>query len=261
MFLEVLGLARRQTMMVVLPCLVSSGVGAMVFTGLGEWTGLEIGALSIPNLGSAQLVAVDIVWAIPVAAVVAVGTWGVFNLGQRTARLASTHTMAITVAAGLLTGCLAAVYAVVTGHSPADVALSGQATLATLGADPGKWTTGALMLLLVCKGLAYGLCLGAFRGGAVFPAVFLGATIGVLANELAPGIGIVPGLAIGMAAGAAATGLPVTSVVLVVLLLGDAATELMPIIILGTVTALVIEEFLRTSTSRPSETTTAEATP
>ncbi len=69
--------------------------------------------------------------------------------------------MSITVAAGLLTGCLAAVYAMVTGHSPADVALSGQATLATLGADPGKWDDrGPKMLLLVCKGLAYGLCLG-----------------------------------------------------------------------------------------------------
>lgn len=59
-----------------------------------------------------------------------------------------------------------------------------------------------------------------------------------------PSIGTVSGLAIGMAAGVAVTGLPVTSVVLVVLLLGDAATSQMPVIILAAVTALVVEEML-----------------
>ena len=43
MFVEVVGLARRQAMLLLLPCLVSSGVGALVFTGLGDWTGLSIG--------------------------------------------------------------------------------------------------------------------------------------------------------------------------------------------------------------------------
>lgn len=155
MFLEVVGLARRQTMLVVLPCLVSSGVGALVFTGLGGWTGLEIGALAIPDLEPARLQVADVLWALPVAAVVAVATWGVFVIGRRTAGLANSRTMATTVAAGLVAGCSATAYAVVTGHSPADVALSGQATLATLATHPEEWTTGALVLLLVCKGLAY----------------------------------------------------------------------------------------------------------
>ena len=145
MFLEVLGLARRQTMMVILPCLVSSGVGAMVFTGLGKWTGLEIGALSHPRPRYRRN------WWRPTSS----GRsrwppWSRSGHGASSAsaseqhELARTHTMAITVGAGLLTGCLAAVYALVTGHSPAEVALSGQATLATLGVDPesgrrGRW--------------------------------------------------------------------------------------------------------------------------
>ncbi|MGH8827451.1 MAG: chloride channel protein [Jiangellaceae bacterium] len=253
MFLEVVGLARRQTMLVVLPCLVSSGVGALVFTGLGDWTGLEIGALTIPDLEPARLVVADLVWALPVAAVVAVATWGVFVIGRRTASLASSRTMATTVVVGLLAGCSAAVYAVVTGHSPAEVALSGQATLATLATHPGEWSAGALALLLVCKGLAYAVCLGAFRGGPVFPAVFLGAAFGVLASMLVPSIGTVPGLAIGMAAGVAAvTRLPVTTVVLVVLLLGDAVTNEMPVIILAAVTALIVEEMLTSRRSKPA---------
>lgn len=253
MFLEVVGLARRQTMLVVLPCLVSSGVGALVFTGLGNWTGLEIGALTIPDLEPAHLVFADLAWALPVGAVVAVATWGIFVIGRKTASLASSRTMATSVVVGLLAGCSAAVYAVVTGHSPAEVALSGQAALETLATDPGDWSAGALALLLVCKGFAYALCLGAFRGGPVFPAVFLGAACGVLADMLVPSIGTVPGLAIGMAAGVAAvTRLPVTSVVLVVLLLGDAAINEMPVIILAAVTALIVEEMLTSRRAKPA---------
>lgn len=244
MFLEVVGLARRQTMLIVLPCLVASGVGALVFTGLGDWTGLEIGALAIPDLEPARLEIAGLMWALPLAAVVAVATWGIFVVGRKTASLASSRTMVTTVVVGLLAGCSATVYAVVTGHSSAEVALSGQATLATLATDPGGWSTGALVMLLACKGLAYALCLGVFRGGPVFPAIFLGAAFGVLASTLVPSIGTVPGLAIGMAAGVAVTRLPVTSIVLVVLLLGDAATNQMPVIILAAVTALIVEEML-----------------
>jgi MFS superfamily sulfate permease-like transporter len=53
-----------------------------------------------------------------------------------------------------------------------------------------------------------------------------------------------------MAAGAAVTGLPVTSVLMVVLLLGDAAAHQMPVVILATVTAFVVEELLSARTGR-----------
>ena len=243
-FLEVLGLGRRQTMLVVLPCLVSSGIGALVFTGLGRWTGLEIGALAIPDLEPARLAVGELAWALPLAAVTGMVTWAVFRLGRRTARLATSHLMATTVGAGLVAGSAACAYALLTGHSPAEVALSGQATLPMLAADPAAWSTGALVGLVAFKALAYAVCLGAFRGGAVFPAVMLGAAIGVLASTLAPGLDLLPGLAIGMAAGTAVIGLPVTGVILVVLLLGDAAASQMPVVILAVVIAMVVEERL-----------------
>jgi H+/Cl- antiporter ClcA len=122
--------------------------------------------------------------------------------------------------------------------------MSGQATLAQLGADPQSWTASALLLLVVLKGVAYAVCIGTFRGGPVFPALFLGGAMGVLVSMWIPGVDSVAGLAIGMAAGIAVTRLVVTSILLVVLLLGDASTHLMPIIILGAVTALIIEELL-----------------
>ena len=104
LLLEVLGLARRQTMLVILPCLVSSGIGALIFTGLGDWTGLGIGALSIPDLPDAQLEPADLLWTFPIAGCVAVGTWTIFYVGQRTAAQASARPLTITIAAGLITG-------------------------------------------------------------------------------------------------------------------------------------------------------------
>jgi H+/Cl- antiporter ClcA len=252
MFLEAVGLGRRQTMMVVLPCLVSSGVGALVFTGLGSWTGLEIGALAIPDLEAERLVLADVVWAIPLAVVVATATWGVFLVGRKTAALASSHLMITTVGAGLVAGASATVYAVVTDHSPVEVVLSGQATLPTLATDPGYWTTAALVTLLACKALAYAVCLGAFRGGPAFPAIFLGAAFGVLASTWIPSIGTVPGLAIGMAAGVTVIRLPVTSIVLVVLLLGSAASSQMPVVILAVVAAMIVDELLTSRWGRPA---------
>ncbi|GAA0974018.1 Putative ion-transport protein YfeO [Nocardioides aquaticus] len=242
-FLEVLGLARRQLMLVVLPCLFSSGVGALLFTGLGRWTGFEVGALALPGLAPTRLVPADVVWAVPLAGAVAVGTWLVYSAGRAGARLAEVHTTAATIGAGLLAGTAACAYALITDRSPGEVALSGQATLPALVSDPG-WSTGALVALLVCKAVAYAACLGTFRGGPVFPALVLGAAVGVLAAGSLPGLALLPALAIGMAAGMAVTGLPVTSVVLVVLLLGDAATSLMPVVILAVVVALVVEEML-----------------
>ncbi|MET0929932.1 MAG: chloride channel protein [Aeromicrobium sp.] len=244
MFLEVLGLARRQLMLVVLPCLLSSGVGALLFTGLGRWTGLEVGALAIPRLEPARLAVADVLWAVPLACAVAAGTWLVHVAGRRGARLAETHLTSATVGAGLVAGVAACVYTLIADHSPEDVALSGQATLAVLATDPEAWTTGALIALLGCKAIAYAACLGTFRGGPVFPALFLGAVVGVLAADCLPGLTLVPALAIGMAAGMAVTGLPVTSVVLVTMLLGDAATSQMPVVILAVVAALVVEELL-----------------
>ena len=69
-FLELLGLERRRTLLVVLPCLVSSGIGALLFTGLGQWTGLGIGVLAIPHLTPERLTVAEVAWALPLAAVI-----------------------------------------------------------------------------------------------------------------------------------------------------------------------------------------------
>lgn len=258
-FLEVSDLGRRRTTLLILPALVASGVGAVIFTGLGTWTGLDIGALTIPDLEPSPLEAATVAWTLPVAAAIAAGVWVALACGRRVATLATAYRMRVTVAAGLLTGLCAMMYALLTTHGPEDVVLSGQATLGTLAEHPDRWSAGALILLLGCKGIGYAVCLGAFRGGLIFPAVFLGTAAGVLASVVLPGIGSLAGVAIGMAAGTAATRLPVTGILLVVLLMGDAAASQMPVIILSGVTALVIDELLTTRASSRGRTASAAA--
>ena len=54
--------------------------------------------------------------------------------------------------------------------------------------------------------------------------------------------------------------LPVSSILLVVLVLGDAAIDLMPVIILAAVVATVLEEFVWSPASDTSKEEPAEAT-
>src|SRR4029077_11180856 len=87
-------------------------------------------------------------------------------------------------------------------------------------AHSASYTVGALVLLIVCKGLAYGVSLSSFRGGPTFPAIFLGAAGGVALSHL-PGLPLIDGVAMGIGAmSVVMLRLPLTSVLLTSLLLG-----------------------------------------
>ncbi len=134
----------------------------------------------------------------------------------------------------------------------ADVLFSGETDIAPLVSNPAAWTTGGLVALVVFKALAYAVSIGAFRGGPTFPALLIGAAIGILAGQL-PGLGVTAGVAIGMAAGMASVlRLPITTVVLVTLLLGEQALSQIPIVMIAAVVGLVTAVSLdRKDTIRP----------
>ena len=111
---------------------------------------------------------------------------------------------------------------------------------------------GALLLLVACKGLAYALSLSSFRGGPVFPAMFIGAAAGIAASHL-PGLDLIPAAAMGI--GAMCTvmlTLPLTSTMLATLLLGTDGLQVMPVVIVAVVVAYVV-------TARLTPPTPAEA--
>ncbi|MFJ5811146.1 chloride channel protein [Streptomyces sp. NPDC093093] len=250
LLIEVAGIGGPQLFAVMLPALLSSGVGNLIFTGFGNWTGLETGSLNItlptplPRLDPA-----DVLWTILIALALAVFLNPVMEAGRGVAAFVSGAVLPRTVLCALAAAACAAAYALITGRTPADVALSGQATLGELAADPHAWAIGALLAVLLLKSVAYALCLGSLRGGAIFPAIFLGAAAGVLLAPL-PGLGAVPAMAAGMAASTAAImRLPVSSVLLVVLLLGS--TAMIPLAILAAVISFITTELLPTGSTLP----------
>ncbi|MFI7413627.1 chloride channel protein [Streptomyces sp. NPDC049627] len=242
LLMEVAGVGGPQLFAVMLPALLSSGIGALVFTGFGRWTGLQTGSLNIGLPKPPLLDAGDVLWALLMAPAIALLIHGAFVGGRFTAGFVASRTVRNTTLCALgAAGCIA-LYTIATGRSPSEVALSGQATLGRLASDPHAWSVGALIAVLVFKAIAYTLCLGSLRGGPVFPALFLGGATGALLAPL-PGFGLVPAMAAGMAASVtAALRLPVSSVVLVVLLLGNVDT--VPVVVLAAVVSFVLAELL-----------------
>ena len=182
--LEVVGFVGSQVLLVLLPCLVSSGIGALIFTGLGDWTGFKIQTLTIPGLPTAAVEWDDLLWVIPISVLAAIGAQLCRRLGLRAAEVTAAHAVAATTAGGLIVGVLGAAYTLITGRSVLDVLESGEAALPTLVSSPHSWPVATLILLLLFKGVAYGISLGSFRGGPTFPAVYLGAALGVSVGAL-----------------------------------------------------------------------------
>nr|WP_063892383.1 MULTISPECIES: chloride channel protein [unclassified Streptomyces] len=256
--IEVAGVGGPQLFAVMLPALLASGVGSLVFTGFGRWTGLSTGSLTL-HLGvpTPHIDAGDVIWSIPLAVAVGFAVHLIMNTGRLAAVFVAGRPVPRTVVCALAAGVCGAVYTLATDRDPADVASSGQSTLAQLAQDPHAWGVGALIAVLLCKGAAYAACLGSLRGGPVFPALFLGAAAGVLLSPL-PGLGVVPGMAAGMAAaGGAALRLPVSSAVLVVLLMGGA--EMTPVVLLAAVVGFATVELLPPGRAVPPVGKPAEA--
>ena len=94
--------------------------------------------------------------------------------------------------------------------------------------------------MIGCKGLAYAISLGTFRGGPVFPALFLGTAVGLVVDGL-PGFSTTPAVAVGIgAATAAGLRLPLTAVVLATVLCAKPAYGAAPLVIVGVVVAYMV---------------------
>src|SRR4029079_7666636 len=111
--------------------------------------------------------------------------------------------------------------------------------LPALVKDAASYSVGVLILLAVCKLLAYGLALSAFRGGPVFPAMFIGAVLGIAASGL-PGMSLAPAIGMGIGAMCAAMlRLPLTATLLATLLLGADGIAVTPEVVVAVVVAFV----------------------
>jgi H+/Cl- antiporter ClcA len=241
LLMEVAGLGGVMTSVVLLPGLLAAGIGAMIFIGLDSVTGLVKPALSIPDLPPVPTPTVaDFGWALVIGAGAAVLGTAVRRLGRWLRALSRDRVLIGTAAAGLVVGLLAMVYATASGQGSGGVLFSGQEALGPLIAHSAGYSVAALMLLLVCKAVAFAVSMSAFRGGPVFPALFLGAVVGVALSHL-PGLSPIPAAAMGIGAMCVTMlGYPLVSVLLATLVLLSDGLDVLPLVIVAVVVAYLL---------------------
>jgi H+/Cl- antiporter ClcA len=220
-----------------IPGLVAASLGYVIFLGFGDWGGIQAATLSIPGLPAYEGVHLrDLLVAVGAGVLIALLVEVVRHVasgaaGPGRARLGVS---VLLVGGGLATGALA-LLADKLGANSQDVLFSGQASIPALVAED---STRVVVVLVAAKALAYAVCLGCgFRGGPVFPAIFLGiglTMLAVLAFDVSPTLAV----AVGTAAGTAAmTRLLFASVLFAALLVGTTGLDTVPAASLGAVSA------------------------
>jgi H+/Cl- antiporter ClcA len=225
---------------VLLPGFVAAAVGYTVFVGFGDFGGLDVPGLAVPNLEPYDGTRiVDLLFAVAIGIVVAV----VLALVRRgTGRLAENGERRLGMSAFLVAGGLAvgliALLADGLGADSQDVLFSGQASIPALVAEG---STGVIVVLLVAKALAYAVSLACgFRGGPIFPAAFLGvgiATLPVVWFDASPTFAIAVGAAAGLAA---ESRLILTAILFGSLLVGTAGLDAVPAVVLSAAAAWIV---------------------
>src|SRR4029077_8733055 len=146
--------------------------------------------------------------------------WGIRSGALELRPIVHRNRVLVTAGLGLLVGLVAMTFQLGSARSFTLVLFSGQDALPGVVANAADYSVATLILLAVCKAVAYSLSLSAFRGGAVFPSLFIGGVLGIAASGL-PGMDLAASIAMGI--GAMCTvmlKLPLTSTLLAVVLLG-----------------------------------------
>ena len=242
LMMEAAGLGGALIGVVLVPGLLAAGVGSLIFIGLNDWTGfddLSLGAPTLPPVGSPT--GAEFLWAIAIGILAALLGAFIRRLALRLQPIVSgRRSLVLTPLAGVGIGVLALIFVEATDKSVDNVLYSGQDQLAPLMEQAATWSAGALVLLVLCKGLAYSLALSGFRGGPVFPGMFIGAVGGIALSHL-PGLSMIAGAAMGIGAMTVAMlGLPIVSLLLVTLFLGADGLQVTPVVIVAIVVAYVV---------------------
>jgi len=222
---------------IMIPGLVAASIGYLIFLGIGDWGGIEATTLSVPGLAAYDGVRIrDLVVAVAVGVLLALLTEVVRRQATRVAGPGRVRLgMPLALLGGAVTIGVVALVADGLGANSQDVLFSGQASLPSLlGEDSAR----IVLVLLVAKAVAYAVCLGCgFRGGPVFPAIFLGVAVAMLASiafDISPTLALAVGTAAGMTA---MTRLILASLIIAALLVGTAGVEAVPVAALAAVAA------------------------
>ena len=220
------------TIQILLPGFVAAAVGYLVFTGLGDWGGLHAQALAVPGLPAYTAENLgDLTVALAVGAASALTVVAVRRFAHLLADSKPRPGMALLLVLGGLSIGLLAQAAAWLGADSQDVLFSGQASVPAIVAED---SVSIVLIVLVAKALAYAVSLGAgFRGGPVFPGIFLGialATLPVIWFGTSPTLAVAVGAAAGMAA---VTRMLLTPILFASLLVGPTGVDAVPAAVLA----------------------------
>jgi H+/Cl- antiporter ClcA len=260
--LEAAGLAGASMTIVLLPGLIAAGIGSLAFVGIGSLSGLSAESYAMPPLHLTAYTTptlVDFLWTIPLALAASIVVFAVFRLGLMTKRVVHTKPFVLFPVAALLVGALAILFEQVSGKSAGVILFSGEHAMADVLEQADSVSLGVLCLLFACKAAAWGISMGAARGGPTFPAIFLGLVGGVMASQV---FNVAQSAAISVLVGAAVVSvlrLPLAAIVLAQLMTQGGA-GLAPLIIVGVVVAHIATLAL-TSYAPPGSSEIATAEP
>jgi H+/Cl- antiporter ClcA len=260
LLMEASGLAGPTMALVLVPGLVAAGVGSLIFIGLDSWTGLGTFSLVIPDLPATGTPTVgEFAWAIAIGVAAAFVGTGIRLFALFLRPHVERRTILLTPVVGLAIAGLAIAFAEGSDESSSLVLFSGQSALGPVLDNAASYSVGTLVLLIACKGLACSAALSSFRGGPIFPAMFIGAVGGVALSHL-PGLDMIAGAAMGIGAlTVTMLGLPLTSVLLATFLLSSSGFDAMPVVIIAVAVAFVASERLKPILTEAGAPSPAEA--
>jgi hypothetical protein len=247
LLLEAAGIGGGLVSVILLPGLVAAGVGALIFITLSNITGSGTYALAVPKLPPTSFPSFSqFLWALGIGLAAAVLGTAIRRVAFQIQPTVAARKVLLTPVYGLAIAGLAIVFAEVTGKSNSYVLFSGESSLAPLVQNAATWSVGALVLLVLCKSLAYSASLSAFRGGPTFPGMFIGAAGGIALSHL-PGLPVVAGVGMGMGALTVVMlrGLPLSAVLLTLAFLQSDAVNLVTVVIIAVATAFVGMAYLQ----------------
>jgi H+/Cl- antiporter ClcA len=229
MTLEVAKITGRNLYAFLAPVLVASAIGLLTFDAILNGPLLEI---DFPAYADVELAHVLEALAVAAAgALLGLVTIAAFRFVRRLFQRVESRVVKAT-----LGGFAIGLVALVAGE---ETLFSGEHELEVLLADPAAYGFGALLLILGGKIVAFAISLECgFRGGRIFPVLFIGATVGFAATSAFDSIPLAVAVASGMAGAAVALiRLPIF-VVLLVAFFASPAT--IPLIVLAAVVGYVL---------------------
>ena len=231
--LEVTAITGHNLYVFLIPVLVASTAGFFGFRILTESSLDSLATLDFPaytNMDPGHLLAALLIGA--AGALTGLLVIATFRVVDRTLRPLDR----IPVAKAMLGGLGIGLVALIAGQ---ETLFSGEAALEDLLAAPDSESVGALFLILAGKIVALCISLATgFRGGRIFPVVFIGGTLGLTINQIYGGVPLAVAAAAGMAgATVAILRLPIFCILFISFFGGPL---LVPLIVLAVVVAYVL---------------------